>query len=55
MVINNLPDIIFLVLQKMTLKTKDEKPCTILPKHNVTTDSLGKMVRKYDKSKKEQL
>jgi hypothetical protein len=28
-----------------------KKPCTIL-QHNVTTDSLGKMVRKYDKSSK---
>jgi gliding motility-associated lipoprotein GldJ len=26
--------------------------CIILPKHNVTTDSLGLMVRKYDRSSK---
>jgi hypothetical protein len=49
MVINNLPDIIILVLQKMTLKTKNHVQ---FPSLNVTTDSLGKMVRKYDKSSK---
>jgi hypothetical protein len=36
-------------------KQKMKKPCIILPKHNVTTDSLGKMVRKYDKSSKRTL
>jgi gliding motility-associated lipoprotein GldJ len=33
-------------------KEKDEKIMYNSPKHNVTTDSLGKMVRKYDKSSK---
>lgn len=33
-----------------TEKQKDEKIMYNSPKHNVTTDSLGKMVRKYDKS-----
>ena len=33
-------------------KDKDEKIMYNSPKHNVTTDSLGKMVRKYDKSSK---
>ena len=33
-------------------KQKDEKIMYNSPKHNVTTDSLGKMVRKYDKSSK---
>ncbi|GIZ08541.1 gliding motility lipoprotein GldJ [Flavobacterium sp. UMI-01] len=31
---------------------KDEKNMYNSPKHNVTTDSLGRMVRKYDKSSK---
>ena len=35
-----------------TEKQKDEKIMYNSPKHNVTTDSLGKMVRKYDKSSK---
>ncbi|MFV8352388.1 gliding motility lipoprotein GldJ [Flavobacterium sp. XS1P32] len=35
-----------------TEKQKDEKTMYNSPKHNVTTDSLGKMVRKYDKSSK---
>ncbi len=35
-----------------TDKQKDEKTMYNSPKHNVTTDSLGKMVRKYDKSSK---
>jgi gliding motility-associated lipoprotein GldJ len=35
-----------------TEKQKDEKNMYNSPKHNVTTDSLGKMVRKYDKSSK---
>ncbi|MDI6050506.1 gliding motility lipoprotein GldJ [Flavobacterium sp. XS2P24] len=35
-----------------TEKLKDEKIMYNSPKHNVTTDSLGKMVRKYDKSSK---
>jgi gliding motility-associated lipoprotein GldJ len=33
-------------------KQKEEKIMYNSPKHNVTTDSLGKMVRKYDKSSK---
>lgn len=33
-------------------KSKDEKTMYNAPKHNVTTDSLGKMVRKYDKTNK---
>ncbi|MFV5690147.1 gliding motility lipoprotein GldJ [Flavobacterium sp. ZT3R25] len=33
-------------------KQKQEKIMYNSPKHNVTTDSLGKMVRKYDKSSK---
>lgn len=33
-------------------KDKEEKIMYNSPKHNVTTDSLGKMVRKYDKSNK---
>ena len=33
-------------------KTKSEKTMYNSPKHNVTTDSLGKMVRKYDRSSK---
>nr|WP_314898442.1 gliding motility lipoprotein GldJ [uncultured Flavobacterium sp.] len=33
-------------------KEKEEKIMYNSPKHNVTTDSLGKMVRKYDKSNK---
>jgi gliding motility-associated lipoprotein GldJ len=33
-------------------KTKLEKTMYNSPKHNVTTDSLGKMVRKYDRSSK---
>lgn len=33
-------------------KDKEEKIMYNSPKHNVTTDSLGKMVRKYDKSSK---
>lgn len=33
-------------------KSKDDKIMYNSPKHNVTTDSLGKMVRKYDKSSK---
>ncbi len=33
-------------------KEKDERVMYNSPKHNVTTDSLGKMVRKYDKSNK---
>jgi len=33
-----------------TEKQKDEKSMYNFPRHNVTTDSLGKMVRKYDKS-----
>ncbi|MFV5694759.1 gliding motility lipoprotein GldJ [Flavobacterium sp. LB3P122] len=33
-------------------KQKEEKIMYNSPKHNVTTDSLGKMVRKYDKSNK---
>ena len=33
-------------------KTKAEKTMYNSPKHNVTTDSLGKMVRKYDRSSK---
>ncbi|TDE51447.1 gliding motility lipoprotein GldJ [Flavobacterium sp. GT3P67] len=35
-----------------TEKEKEEKIMYNSPKHNVTTDSLGKMVRKYDKSSK---
>ncbi|MFV8322789.1 gliding motility lipoprotein GldJ [Flavobacterium sp. LS2R12] len=35
-----------------TEKQKNEKIMYNSPKHNVTTDSLGKMVRKYDKSSK---
>ena len=35
-----------------TEKQKEEKTMYNSPKHNVTTDSLGKMVRKYDKSSK---
>jgi gliding motility-associated lipoprotein GldJ len=35
-----------------TKKGKDDKVMYNSPKHNVTTDSLGKMVRKYDKSNK---
>ena len=35
-----------------TEKQKNEKTMYNSPKHNVTTDSLGKMVRKYDKSSK---
>lgn len=35
-----------------TEKEKDEKIMYNSPKHNVTTDSLGKMIRKYDKSSK---
>ncbi len=33
-------------------KSKSDKIMYNSPKHNVTTDSLGKMVRKYDKSNK---
>jgi gliding motility-associated lipoprotein GldJ len=33
-------------------KTKEERQMYNSPKHNVTTDSLGKMVRKYDTSNK---
>mgnify|MGYP002361717140 CR=1 FL=1 len=33
-------------------KGKDDKAMYNSPKHNVTTDSLGKMVRKYDKNNK---
>lgn len=33
-------------------KGNDDKAMYNSPKHNVTTDSLGKMVRKYDKSNK---
>jgi len=33
-------------------KANDERDMYNSPKHNVTTDSLGKMVRKYDKSNK---
>lgn len=33
-------------------KGNDERTMYNSPKHNVTTDSLGKMVRKYDKSSK---
>ena len=33
-------------------KGKDDKKMYNSPKHNVTTDSLGNMVRKYDKSNK---
>ena len=33
-------------------KDNDDKAMYNSPKHNVTTDSLGKMVRKYDKSNK---
>jgi gliding motility-associated lipoprotein GldJ len=35
-----------------TEKEKQDKIMYNSPKHNVTTDSLGKMVRKYDKSSK---
>jgi gliding motility-associated lipoprotein GldJ len=35
-----------------TEKEKDDKKMYNSPKHNVTTDSLGKMVRKYDVSSK---
>jgi len=35
-----------------TDKTKSDKNMYNSPKHNVTTDSLGMMVRKYDKSSK---
>ena len=35
-----------------TEKQKQDKLMYNSPKHNVTTDSLGKMVRKYDKSSK---
>jgi gliding motility-associated lipoprotein GldJ len=35
-----------------TEKQKEERIMYNSPKHNVTTDSLGKMVRKYDKSSK---
>lgn len=35
-----------------TEKQKQEKIMYNSPKHNVTTDSLGRMVRKYDKSNK---
>jgi hypothetical protein len=40
-----------LVLQNDT-ENKRWKKNHAQPKHNVTTDSLGKMVRKYDKSSK---
>ena len=33
-------------------KTKSERAMYNSPRHNVTTDSLGKMVRKYDESSK---
>jgi gliding motility-associated lipoprotein GldJ len=33
-------------------KGKEERAMYNSPKHNVTTDSLGKMIRKYDKSNK---
>ena len=35
-----------------TPKQKEEKTMYNAPKHNVTTDSLGKMVRKYDTKKR---
>jgi gliding motility-associated lipoprotein GldJ len=35
-----------------TKKAKDDKAMYNSPKHNVTTDSLGNMVRKYDKNNK---
>jgi gliding motility-associated lipoprotein GldJ len=35
-----------------TTKSKDEKSMYNAPKHNVSVDSLGKMVRKYDKNNK---
>jgi gliding motility-associated lipoprotein GldJ len=35
-----------------TDKEKDDKNMYNSPKHNVTTDSLGRMVRKYDRSSK---
>ncbi len=35
-----------------TNKTKEEREMYNSPKHNVTTDSLGNMVRKYDNSNK---
>ena len=38
--------------ESATEKEKQDKIMYNSPKHNVTTDSLGKMVRKYDKSSK---
>jgi gliding motility-associated lipoprotein GldJ len=38
--------------ESSTEKSKDEKNMYNSPRHNVTTDSLGNMVRKYDKSSK---
>ncbi|MBA4275364.1 gliding motility lipoprotein GldJ [Flavobacterium sp.] len=35
-----------------TKKVKEERAMYNSPRHNVTTDSLGRMVRKYDKSNK---
>lgn len=42
----------FADLESDTKNVKDERSMYNSPKHNVTTDSLGKMVRKYDKSNK---
>jgi len=42
----------FADLESDTKNAKGERSMYNSPKHNVTTDSLGKMVRKYDKSNK---
>jgi hypothetical protein len=47
---NSLLNIMILVLESDKLKA-DKEICNS-PKHNVTTDSLGLMVRKYDRSSK---
>jgi hypothetical protein len=45
----NQQDIMILATQMMTKSEKNVQP----PKHNVTTDSLGKMVRKLTNLAKE--